>query len=155
MGLAPARNARRRHVGHLIGQAAEFVGQQHPADETGISVVEIADGNFGARPEVVVNVVIEQTERAAVGVALKIASDPVKAIAESLGKQRAAGVEQQARGFDGAAGDHHQVGGLRLPAVVGVKILDRFRAAFGVEDDVGGDAVRAQLAVPGGERRAG
>ena len=85
--------------------------------------------------------------------ALKITSDPVKSISESFWKKRASRVEQQARRFDGASGNNHQIGGLRLPAVLGVKILDRFRAAFGVEGNAGNDAVRAQLAVPGCERR--
>ena len=149
--LAPARHARRRHAGNLVGQPVKLVGQHHPADQAGIAMVEIADRDLRARPQIVVHILIEQSDRAAVGMALQIASDPVKPVAEALGEQRAPGVEQQPRRFDCSAGDDHQVGRLSLAPVVGVKILDGFRAAFGVEDDPGDDAAAAQFAMAGGE----
>ena len=54
-------------------------------------MVEIADRDLGAGSQVVVNVVIEKAEGATVGMALKVASNPVKSIAKALGKEGAAG----------------------------------------------------------------
>ena len=71
-----------------------------PPTKPGIAVVEIADGDGRAGPEVVVGFVVEQADGAGVGVALQISADPVVAIAQSVGEQPAFGIQQQARGFD-------------------------------------------------------
>ncbi len=69
-------------------------------------------------PNIVIGIEIEVADGAGVVVALQVAADLVVAIAEAVGKEAAAGVEQQARGFDGAAGDDDDVGELLLQVTV-------------------------------------
>ena len=51
--------------------------------------------------------------------ALQVAADLVVAVAEAVGKEAAFGVEQQARGLGGAAGDDNDVGRLLLQVAAG------------------------------------
>ena len=90
-------------VHHVNRQANEFVGQHAPAAQAGRAVVVIADGDAGARADVVIGLEVEVAHRAGVVVALQIAADLVVAIPQPVGKQPAFRIQQQARGLRGAA----------------------------------------------------
>src|SRR5271157_3214801 len=116
-------------------------------------MVEIADRDRGARSDVIVSVVVEQAYGGRVGMGVKIPSYPVVAIAKAVGKQPVPGVEQQTGGFDGSAGDNHQVGGLPLEPVVGIEIRHAAGLAAVVEKDFACHAAGADLAIAGGQSR--
>ena len=97
---SPARRAGRQAVDHVNRQADEFVGQHAAAAEPGRAVVVIHDRDARAGTNIVVGFEIEVADRAGVVMSLQMAADLVVAIAEAVGKQPAARVQQQARGFD-------------------------------------------------------
>src|SRR5208283_2316178 len=150
VGFAPT-NAIRRHVHGLVRQANEFVGEHGAAAQAGIAVVVIADGDVGARADVVVGVEIEQARSAGIGMALKVAANPVEAIAEAIRKEFAFGIEEEARGFDGSTGDDNEIGGLLLKTVVGVEIGDASDLALLAGEDFFDHAAEPQVAQSGGE----
>ncbi len=98
---APARRIGWQAVDHVDGKADEFVGEHAAAAEAGRAVVVIHDGDAGAGADVVVGFEIEVADGAGVVVSLQVAANLVVAIAEAVGKEAAAGIEQQARGLDG------------------------------------------------------
>ena len=99
---SPARRAWRQAIDHVDGKADEFVGQHAAAAQAGRAVVVIHDGDAGAGTHVVVGFEIEVADGAGVVMALQVAADLVVAIAEAVGKEAAARIQQQARRFDGA-----------------------------------------------------
>jgi len=84
-------------------------------------------------------------------VALKVAADPVKAIAKAVRKESAFGVEQKPRGFDGGTRDDDEIGGLLLKTVVGVEVGDAGDFALLGGEDFLDHAAEAQVAQAGGE----
>ena len=118
---APARRAGGKPVDHVDGQADEFVGKHAAAAQAGSSVVVIHDGDAGAGADVVVGFIIEIADGAGVVMALQVAAHLVVAIAQAIGKKAALGVQQQARGLDGAGGDDDDVGELFLQVAASSK----------------------------------
>ena len=68
--LAPRRRPGRLIVGELEGQPDEFVRQHPAAGEPGCSVVVVANRHAHPGPEVVVGLLLEEADRAGVGVAV-------------------------------------------------------------------------------------
>ena len=136
----------------MDGQADKLVGQHAAAAQAGRAVVVIADGDVGARTDVVVGVVVKVTERAGVLVALQIAAHLVVAVTEAVGKQAALGVQQQASRLHGAAGDDDDVGKLLLQMTVGIEVGNAAGAAAIVGQNLLRHALGAQLAVAGAQR---
>jgi len=150
MGFAPA-DTFRAHVHKLDGEADEFIGKHGAAAKAGIAVVVITDGDVGAGADVVVSVEIEQASGAGISVALKIAADPIVAIAEAVRKKPALGIEEKSRGFDGGRGDNDEIGGLLVETVVSVEIGDAGDFTLIVGEDFLGHAAEAQIAKAGGK----
>jgi hypothetical protein len=111
-------------------------------------VVVIADGDAGAGPNVVVGVEVEIADCAGVMMALKIAADLVVAVAETVGKEPAFRVEQQARRLNGTAGDYDKIGELLLQMAVAVEIGDPAGASVVVGKNLLHHAFGAQFAIP-------
>ena len=108
----------------MYRQADELVGEHAAATEAGCSVVVVGDGDAGTGTNVVVCFEIEVADGAGVVMSLQVATDLVVAVAEAVGKEAAARVEQQARGLDGTGGDDDDVGGLLLKVAALVEIGD-------------------------------
>src|SRR5438045_2973806 len=85
-------------------------------------MVVIADSDGSPRAEVVKNVEVEEAHGAGVGVPLKVASNPVVTIADSVLKQSAPGVQQKTRALSSGGCNHHNVGWLFLKSLIPIEI---------------------------------
>src|SRR5262245_43248950 len=74
VGDAPAGTVGRTDGGEVDGEADELVRQHGAAAEPGVAVIEVADGDTGTGADVVVGVVVEETDCASIGVALEVAA---------------------------------------------------------------------------------
>ena len=122
VGKAPARRARRPDVGERIRQGDELVRQQAAAANARIAVIEVAEGDAGPGSQPVVEIRVDQSVCARVGVPLQVSPDPIVVVARPMGKQFRAGVQQQSSGLGGRGGNDDHVGGLHVQPAGGVEI---------------------------------
>jgi hypothetical protein len=70
-------------------------------------VTEVVGRNTRTGPDIVVHRVLEDPQRAAIQVALEVASHLVGVVAKPVRLRLARAAEQQARRLDSAGGNHH------------------------------------------------
>ena len=105
----------------MNGQADELIGQHSAATESGSAVVVVGDGDAGSRSHIVVGLIVEKADSPGVMVSLQMTADLVIAIPQAVWKEPAFGVQQQARGLDGATRNHNNVRELLLQTALSLK----------------------------------
>ena len=149
MGFTPA-DTLRGHIHKLNGQTDELVAKHGAAAKAWIAVVVITDSDVGAGADVIVGVEIEQAGGAGISVTLKVAADPVVAIAKAIREKPAFGIEEKSRGFDGGCGDNDEIGGLHLETIVGVEIGNAGNFSLIVGEDFLGHTAETKVTKTGG-----
>ncbi len=70
-----------------------------------------------------------------IGVGVEVAAHPVVAVAEAVGEEPVPRIQQQAGGFDGAARNYDQVGGLLFQAAIGIVVGNAGGAGAVIKED--------------------
>src|SRR5579871_1291032 len=106
------------------GKSDEFIGKHSAADQARIVMIEVANSDRSAGTHVVVNIGVEQSNGAGVGVSLQISPYPVIAIAQAGGKNPALRIEQEPSRFVSSARHDDEIGRLLVEMIILIEVGD-------------------------------